>query len=143
VSNDIRGLAREASDSVERIKDSVQNIPDQITLLRRDLGQIIAAAEVEAQNTAPWPKPWQTSPPIWGYSQRPTALSSRAPKASFRARRSRRSRPGRSPQRLEETSSAVRQAATASAEQAQGADDLAAAIEEIASLSDELMHEHD
>ena len=50
VSNDVRSLAREASDSVGRIKDTVRGILDQIASLRRDLEQVIATAEIEAQN---------------------------------------------------------------------------------------------
>src|SRR3569623_202337 len=50
VSNDIRGQAREASDSVERVKDTVRSNLDQIALLRRDLEQVIAAADVEVEN---------------------------------------------------------------------------------------------
>lgn len=142
VSNDIRGLAREASESVERIKDSVQSILDQITLLRRDLEQIIAAAEIEAQNNRAVAKALDNVADdlvalatanraivtgaesiLAGASESATAAKQIAAAA-------------------EETSSAVRQAATASAEQAQGADDLAAAIEEIASLSDELTQHH-
>jgi methyl-accepting chemotaxis protein len=143
VSNDIRGLAREASDSVERIKDSVQNILDQITLLRRDLELIIAAAEVEAQNNR------AVARALANVTDELVALAaanhvivtgaesilSGATESAVAARQIAAA--------AEETSSAVRQAATASAEQAQGADDLAAAIEEIASLSDELMQQHD
>jgi len=47
VSNDIRGLARETSDSVERVKDTVRGILDQIAALKRDLEQSVSAAEIE------------------------------------------------------------------------------------------------
>src|SRR5258707_14524548 len=50
VSNDIRGLAREASESTDRAKDTVRGILDQIGSLRRDLEQVIAASENEVQN---------------------------------------------------------------------------------------------
>ena len=50
VSNDIRGLAREASENVERATDTVRGILDQIATLKSDLEQIIAAAEIEVQN---------------------------------------------------------------------------------------------
>lgn len=143
VSNDIRGLAREASESVERIKDSVQNILDQITLLRRDLEQIIAAAEIEAQNNRAVAKSLQNVTDdliVLGTANRTIvtgaeSILSGATESAMAAKQIAAA--------AEETSSAVRQAATASAEQAQGADDLAAAIEEIASLSDELMQQHD
>src|SRR5688572_13271231 len=50
VSNDIRGLAREASANVDRAKDSVRGIQDQVALLKNDLEQILASSEVEVQN---------------------------------------------------------------------------------------------
>ena len=143
VSNDIRRLAREASESVERIKDSVQNILDQISLLRRDLEQIIAAAEVEVQNNRAVAKSLEnvTSDLI------ALATANRAIVTGAESILSGATESAAAAKQIaaaaEETGSAVRQAATASSEQAQGADDLAAAIEEIASLSDELMRQHD
>src|SRR6185369_3536356 len=50
VSNDIRGLAREASDSADRIKETVGGILEQIAALRRDLEQIVDSVELEVQN---------------------------------------------------------------------------------------------
>ena len=50
VSNDIRSLSREASDNVERAKDTVQGILDQIATLRSDLEQIIIGTEAQVQN---------------------------------------------------------------------------------------------
>ena len=50
VSNDIRSLAREASDSADRIKETVGGILEQIASLRRDLEQIVDSVEVEVQN---------------------------------------------------------------------------------------------
>lgn len=143
VSNDIRGLAREASDSVERIKDSVQNILDQITLLRRDLEQIIASAEIEALTNRAIAKSLDdvtddlavlaaANDAIVAGAE---SILAGATESAMAARQIAAA--------AEQTSAAVRQAATASVEQAQGADDLAAAIEEIASLSDELMQPHD
>ena len=138
VSNDIRALAREASDSVERIKDTVRGILDQIALLRRDLEQIISAGEMEVQNNRAVIK---TLEGITGefaalgsankaIQQGADAILAAAGETAAAARQIAAA--------AEEASAASRQAATASAEQAQGADDLAAAIEEIASLSDEL-----
>ena len=49
VSNDIRSLAREASQNVERAKDTVLGILDQIATLKRDLEQVAANAETEIQ----------------------------------------------------------------------------------------------
>jgi methyl-accepting chemotaxis protein len=138
VSNDIRSLAREASESVERVKDTVRNILDQIALLRRDLEQIIAAAELEVSNNRAAVKALENvdvEVVSLGTANRTIvqgadAILAAAGQTSAAAKQIAAA--------AEEANSASRQAATASAEQAQGADDLAAAIEEIASLSDEL-----
>jgi methyl-accepting chemotaxis protein len=138
VSNDIRSLARESSESVERIRDTVRGILDQIALLRRDLEQIISAGEIEVQNNRAVIK---TLEDITGefvalghankaIQQGADAILAAAGETAAAARQIATA--------AEEASAASRQAATASAEQAQGADDLAAAVEEIASLSDEL-----
>ena len=50
VSNDIRGLAREASANVERAKDTVRGVLEQIAVLKSDLEQIAASAEIEVEN---------------------------------------------------------------------------------------------
>ncbi len=138
VSNDIRGLAREASESVERVKDTVRGILDQTAVLRRDLEQIIGAGELEVQNNRAVLKMLESVTGEIGalgkanqaILQGAEAVLSGAGQTSAAARQVAAA--------AEEASSASRQAATASAEQARGADDLAAAIEEIASLSDEL-----
>lgn len=138
VSNDIRSLAREATESVERIKDTVRGILDQIALLRRDLEQIIVNGESEVQgNRAVSKTLGEMTDEIVALGnankaiqQGADAILAAAAETSAAARQIAAA--------AEEASSASRQAATASAEQAQSADDLAAAIEEIASLSDEL-----
>jgi methyl-accepting chemotaxis protein len=138
VSNDIRSLAREASESVERIKDTVRGILDQMALLRRDLEQIIAAAELELQNNRMVVKTLENvtsdiaalRKANHAILQGADAVLSGAGQTAAAAKQIAAA--------AEEASAASRQAATASAQQARGADDLAAAIEEIASLSDEL-----
>ena len=53
VSKDIRNLARDSGENAGRIKDTVRAIQDQIATVRKDLEQIVAAAEAENQrNTA-------------------------------------------------------------------------------------------
>jgi methyl-accepting chemotaxis protein len=138
VSNDIRGLAREASESVERVKDTVRNILDQIALLRRDLEQIIAAAELEVQNNrAVFQNLENVNEDVVSLGAANRAILQGAA-AILAASGETAAAAKQIAAAAEEASAASRQAATASAEQAQGADDLAAAIEEIASLSDEL-----
>ncbi len=138
VSNDIRSLAREASESVENIKGTVRGILDQIALLRRDLEQIIAAGEIEVQNNRSVMRTLEDMTDEFvglenankAIQQGADAILGAAGETAAAARQIAAA--------AEQASAASRQAATASAQQAQGADDLAAAVEEIASLSDEL-----
>ena len=138
VSNDIRSLAREATESVERIKDTVRGILDQIDLLRRDLEQIIVTGENEVQsNRAVFETLGDMTNEIAALGNANKAVQQGAD-AILAAAAETSSAARQIAAAAEEASAASRQAATASAEQAQSADDLAAAVEEIASLSDEL-----
>lgn len=142
VSNDIRSLAREASESVATIKVAVTGIIDQIASLRRDLEQIVANAEVEVQtNQAIFVALAKLDDEIavlrtanQAIAQGAEGILSAASQTAAGARQIAAA--------AEEASSASREAATAAAEQARGAEDLAAAIEEIASLADELKQQH-
>nr|QIG97357.1 hypothetical protein G6P99_36570 [Bradyrhizobium sp. 6(2017)] len=136
VSNDIRSLAREASESVERIKDTVRGILDHIALLRRDLEQIIAAGEVEVQNNRSVIKALEDATGEFAALGNANKLIQQGASAILTAAGETAAAARQIASAAEEASTASRQAATASAEQAQGADDLAAAIEEIASLSE-------
>ncbi len=138
VSNDIRSLAREASESVGRIKETVAGINDQIAALRRDLEQVIATAEVEVQ------------------SNRAILIALQGLDSDIGALRAAGVTIGEGAERIldgavqsaaaarqiataaEQAGAASRQAAVASGQQAKGAEDLAAAIEEIALLAEEL-----
>jgi methyl-accepting chemotaxis protein len=51
VSKDIRNLARDSGENAGRIKDTVRAIQDQIAAVRRELEQIVGAAESENQKT--------------------------------------------------------------------------------------------
>lgn len=138
VSSDIRGLARETSESVERVKDTVRGILDQIASLRRDLEQIVALADIEVQNnrsifTALERVDGEVASLGEGNRailQSTDAILAVAVEMASGARQIAAA--------AEEADAASRQAATASTQQAQGAEDLAAAIEEIASLAGEL-----
>jgi methyl-accepting chemotaxis protein len=138
VSGDIRSLAREAAESVDRAKDTVRGILDQLAILRRDSEQAIANAEVEIQNNR---SVFATLEKLDGDVRTMTganrtildgaqAILSGAATTAVGARQIAAA--------AEEASVAVREAATAASQQARGAEDLAAAIEEIASLADEL-----
>lgn len=142
VSGDIRSLARDSSDSVGRIKDTVRAILEQIGSLRRDCEQTILTAEAEVQNNRT----------IFGSLEKldgDVAIMSAANKAILQGAQAILSATGQSAQAArqiaaaaEEASAASRQAAAAASQQAQGADDLAAAIEEIASLADALKQQN-
>jgi len=142
VSGDIRNLARESSQSVARIKGTVTGILDQIASLRRDLEQVIAAAELEVQtNRGIMTALANLDAEVAALraanldiSQGAEAILSAATQTADGARQIAAA--------AEEASAASRQAATASSEQARGAEDLAAAIEEIALLADELKQQH-
>jgi methyl-accepting chemotaxis protein len=138
VSNDIRSLARDASQNVERAKDTVLGILDQIATLKRDLEVVAANAETEIQaNRAVFAALDKVNVDMTALSGASQAILEGAEiilasvaEASGGARQIAAA--------AEQASNASRQAAAASTVQAQGADDLAAAIEEIASLADAL-----
>jgi methyl-accepting chemotaxis protein len=142
VSSDIRKLAREAADSIDRGKDLVRGVLDQITSLRRDLEQIIATTEIEVQSNRSLFSALEkldVDVAAMDASNRAIlhgadAIMSAAAQSAEGARQIAAA--------AEEASAAARQAATASSQQARGAEDLAAAIEEIASLADELKQQN-
>ena len=138
VSNDIRSLAREASANVERAKDTVRSILDQIAVLKTDLEQIAATSDIEVQNNR---SVYASLAKIGGDVDEMRATNRAIVRgaaeilaATVEAATGARQVAAAS----EEASAAARQAATAATEQSRGAEDLAAAIEEIASLADEL-----
>ena len=142
VSSDIRSLARETSESVERIKDVVSGILDQIGSLRRDLEQVIGTAEMEVQNNrAIFTSLEKVEADAAALITANKAILDGADEiAGAAAQVAAGARQIASA--AEEASAASRQAATASSQQAQGAEDLAAAIEEIASLADDLKQQN-
>ena len=142
VSNDIRGLAREASESADKIKETVGGILEQIGSLRRDLEQVVGSAEVEVQNN-------RTVLGAFEKVSRETAALESANAAILQGAEQILAAAIESAagarqiaSAAEEASAAARQASTASNEQASGAEDLAAAIEEIASLADTLKQQN-
>ena len=142
VSSDIRNLARESAESVERVKDTVRGILDQINSLRRDLEQIIATAELEVQsNRAILAALKNLDGDVASLNEANAAISQGADAIAVAATQM--STGARQvAAAAEEANSASREAATASSQQARGAEDLAAAIEEIAALADELKQQN-
>jgi methyl-accepting chemotaxis protein len=138
VSGDIRGLARDTSSNVERIKDTVRNILDQVTLLRRDLEQVIASNEAEVQNnTAAATSLERLEGDMTALNQSNDEIMKSADSV-LAAITETAAGAKQIAAAAEEASAASRQAVTASSQQARGAEDLAASIEEIASLAQEL-----
>ncbi|MDQ0395530.1 methyl-accepting chemotaxis protein [Labrys monachus] len=141
VSNDIRALAREASESIDRVKDTVRGILDQINSLRRELEQVVAASEGELQNNR------ATVVALEKVDREVAALreANRAILEGGATIREVVEEAAAGARQIaaaaEEAGSSARQAAAATAQQAQGAEDLAAAIEDIAALADALRGE--
>jgi methyl-accepting chemotaxis protein len=138
VSGDIRGLAREASDSADQVKDTIRNMMDQLALARRNLEHIVESAAAEAEKSrvvfaaldrvnADLASLEEASKAILSGSD---AISEAIARTAGDARQI--------ASAAEQSNAASRQAALAASEQALSAEDLAAAIEEIASLADEL-----
>jgi methyl-accepting chemotaxis protein len=142
VSNDIRGLAREASESADRIKETVGGILEQIASLRRDLEQVVDSVEIEVQNNrsviVAFEKVTRETAALASANDEilkgAEQILSAATECASGARQI--------ASAAEEASAAARQASTASQEQATGAEDLAAAVEEIASLADTLKQQN-
>jgi methyl-accepting chemotaxis protein len=138
VSNDIRGLAREAATNVEKIRDTVDSVIEQMTSARRDLDQVLTSAEAEVERSKGILGPLDAMAADIGFliegsrvvQQGAEAILSAATQAAAGGRQIAAA--------AEQTSTAARQAATASEEQARGTENLAAAVEEIASLAEEL-----
>jgi methyl-accepting chemotaxis protein len=138
VSNDIRVLAREATEQVDRARDTVHGILDQVATLRTELEQSIGATEAEVQNNR------AVSAGLVKIEHDVLALSGASRSildgadsilaaASEMAKASRQVATA-----AEEASAAAREAATAATQQSRGVEDLAAATEEIAALAEEL-----
>lgn len=136
VSNDIRSLAREAAANVERAKDIVRGILDQIGVLKGDLQQISATARVEVQRNQ------VVSGSLQQLTEEVTALGAGSKSILDGADKilAAAAEIAQAAQQIasaaEQASTASREAATAANEQSRGAEDLAAAIEEIASLAE-------
>src|SRR5690606_5327182 len=126
VSGDIRSLAREASENVERAKDTVRGILDQMTSLRSEFGQVIAGTEIELQNSR------AVSAGLQGIEQDVVVLAAAGTSildgaGSILAATSEMAKAARQiATAAEQASAASREAATAATQQARGVEDLAA-----------------
>ena len=138
VSNDIRMLAREASENAERIRDTVQAIQDQVARVRSALEQVSAVAELEVERNK---ATIESLSVVETYAGELLANNSAIADGASAILASVREATDGSQQiaaAAQEAERAAAEAATAATQQSRGAEDLAAAIEEIASLADEL-----
>jgi methyl-accepting chemotaxis protein len=138
VSKDIRSLAQDSGENAARIKDTLRAIQNQIAAVRRELEQIISAAEAENQrNVSLLANLSAVEVDMGEISTNNQQIGANAGTLLLSVKEA-----ARGAQQVaavaEEAGSAAAQAATAAKEQARGAEDLAAAIEEIASLAEEI-----
>ena len=143
VSTDIRNLARESAENADRIKDVVKATQDQIVAVRRDLEQIAAAAEIEAQSnkaiTTNLAMVEQDVTIVLAGNEEIVKGSEIILTAVQEAQKA--------TQQIaiaaDQASKGAVEAASAAKQQSKGAEELAVAVEEIASLADELQNSRD
>lgn len=138
VSGDIRGLAREATENIERARDTVRGILDQIAALRSDCEQVLVVTEAEAQNNHVVAAGLQQVEDDVAALGRANSTILQGADSILLAASEVAAAARQIVSAAEEGSAASRQAATAATEQSRGVEDLAAAVEEIASLAGEL-----
>lgn len=139
VSADIRKLSREAAASAARAKEAIRDIQDQIGTIRRDLDQIVGAAEAEiARNRALVERFGVIRTDLSATRDASVAIGEAAGIVS-RSVTEVRSGTEQIAAAAEEASAAARQASTAARQQSEASEELAAAIEEIASLAGALL----
>jgi methyl-accepting chemotaxis protein len=139
VSGDIRALARDSAENADRIRDLVWRLQSHMAEVRRDLDQSVAQAESEAlrnrqilarlgelDGTAQSLKFGNAEIAHAAEAAAASVLEVLAGVKQIAAV-------------SEEAGEAAAEAAAAARQQSRGAEDLAAAIEEIASLADELL----
>jgi methyl-accepting chemotaxis protein len=138
VSKDIRNLARDSGENAGRIKDTVRAIQDRTATVRRDLEQIIGAAEAENQKNA------LVLANLTAVQKDMDELAAGSGEilAGSDAILLSLKEGARGAQQVaaaaEEAGSAAAEASAAAKQQARGAEELAAAIEEIASLAEDI-----
>lgn len=135
VAGDIRKLSRDAADSAGRTKDIVRTIQDQMVSVRRDLDQVVGAAEAEiARNRAMVERFALVTAELEDAQASNGAIVASAD-AMLRSVREVQSGTSQIAEAADLAAAAVREASAAARQQAQGAEALAAAIEEIASIA--------
>lgn len=142
VANDIRNLAREAGVNVERISDTVDGVIEQMVSVRRDLDGVLAIAEADIERAREVLDPLASMAAEVGFLIKASIEIQQGAEAILSASTTAAAGARQIATAAELTQTATREAAIASAEQARGAENLAAAIEEIASLAEDLKTSH-
>jgi len=140
VSKDIRNLARDSGENAARIKDTVRAILDQIAGVRKELEQIVVAAEAENQrNTSVLSSLGVVNTDIDELAAGNQLILTGADSILSSLKEG-----ARGVEQIaaaaEEAGSAAAEASAAAKQQARGAEELAAAIEEIASLAEDIQN---
>ena len=142
VSKDIRNLARDSGENAGRVKDTVRAIQNQIAAVRKDLEQIVLGAEAENQKNAVVLANLvavQKDMDELGAGNQQILTSAQDHSFIVEGGRSRRSTDSSGGRRSRQRR---RQASAAAKQQARGSEELAAAIEEIASLAEDIQGRH-
>jgi len=135
VAGDIRKLSQEAAGNAERAKDAVQTLQDNMGSIRRDLDQIVGAAESEiARNRAMVERFGVVITDLTSVEAINSAIAA-GQLDMLNAVREVRGGTDQIAQAAEIASGAAREAAISARQQAQASEELAAAIEEIASIA--------
>jgi methyl-accepting chemotaxis protein len=138
VATDIRNLAHDSAENADRIKDLVKAVQDQISVVGRDLQEIVTTALSEVDkakaSTANLNAIEIEIAVVDSATQEILEASSEIAAATAQVKKG----VEQIAAAAQEADKASTEAATAAKQQAQGAEDLAAAIEEISSLADEL-----
>jgi methyl-accepting chemotaxis protein len=135
VSGDIRKLAREAALSAENAKDVVRAIQDQMAVVRRDLDQIAGAAEGEVVRARAMIERFAAIGTDLTTSQSDSRAIAQQVDAIMQSVREVKIGTEQIATAAQIAADAARESASAARQQSQGAEILAVAIEEIASLS--------
>lgn len=138
VSKNIRGLAREASESADQAKDTTRGIMEQISSVRRNLEQIVDMTVAEVEKNRATTTSWIKIDAEVALLAEANGAIEKGADAILAAVTQIVAAARQIAAAAEEASTASKQAVLASTEQARSAEDLAAAIEEIASLAGEL-----
>lgn len=139
VANDIRKLSRQTAMSAERAKDSIRAIQDEVSAIRRDLDQIVGAAESEIGRNRVLIERFKAVEIDLKTARVASEAIEDAAGIVLRSVREVKSGTEQIAAAAEEASSAAREAGAAARQQSQACEDLAAAIEEIASLAGALL----